>query len=286
MADAIILSALPTPAVIEELSYEAILSALMVDAQARFDAAGIDYDVGALESDPVKIILEAAAYRELLLRARINDAARANLLPFAGGTDLEHLSAFYGLTKLVGETDTQLVERTLLAIVGRSAAGPEERYEAVARSVDARIIDAHIYQVDGGPALHCVLLTSDNGGVPDDTLKADVLAALTADDIRSINDVITVGAAVSAVVNITADVWLRPDASQQIITDLPALITSEWATVARIGDDLALSWIDSRMHVDGVSRVEIVAPATSVIATDEQAIAIGTVTINYKGRTR
>jgi phage-related baseplate assembly protein len=280
------LSAIAAPEVIEELSYESILSSLMVDAQARFDADGIDYDVGNLETDPVKIVLEAAAYREVNLRARANDAARANLLAFAGGTDLEHLAAFYDVTRSVGETDTSLRERVLLAIVGRSAAGPEERYEAVARAVDARIIDAHIYQVDGGPALHCVLLTSGNGGVPDNTLKDAVLAALTADDVRSINDVITVGAAVSTVVNITADVWLRPEASQQIITDLPASIKAAWSSTARIGDDLALSWINSRLHVDGVSRVEVTAPVDSVIATDEEAIGIGTVTINYKGRTR
>ena len=286
MADEINLSAIAAPAVIETLDYEAILSALMVDVQARFDAAGIDYDVGNLETDPVKIVLEAAAYRELLLRARTNDAARANLLAFANGTDIDHLAAFYGVTRLSGEVDAALRERVLLAIVGRSAAGPEERYEAVARAVDARIIDAHIYQLNGGPALHCVLLTSDNGGVPDNTLKAAVLAALTADDVRSINDVITVGAAVSTVVNIVADVWLRPEASQQIITDLPASIKAAWSATARIGDDLTLSWINSRLHVDGVSRVEVSAPAESVIATDGEAIAIGTVTINYKGRKR
>jgi phage-related baseplate assembly protein len=286
MTNAVNLSALATPEVIEELSFESILTAIMTDVQARFDAAGIDYDVGNLETDPVKIVAEAWAYREVLLRARANNAARANLLAFADGTDLDHLAAFYGVTRLVGEADAALRERILLAIVGRSAAGPEERYEAVARAVDARIIDAHIYQVAGGPALHCVLLTSDNGGVPDNTLKAAVLAALTADDVRSINDVITVGAAVSTVVNITADVWLRPEASQQIITDLPASIKAAWSSTARIGDDLALSWINSRLHVDGVSRVEVTAPVDSVIATDEEAIGIGTVTINYKGRTR
>lgn len=286
MTNVVNLSALATPEVIEKLSFESILTAIMTDVQARFDAAGIDYDLGNLETDPVKIVAEAWAYREVLLRARANNAARANLLAFAGGADLDHLAAFYGVTRLVGEADAALRERILLALVGRSAAGPEERYEAIARSVDARIIDAHIYQVGGGPALHCVLLTSDNGGVPDDTLKASVLDALTADDVRSINDVITVGAAVGATVNITADVWLRPEASQQIVTDLPDAVKVAWSDVARIGDDLALSWIHSRLHVDGVSRVEVTAPVDTVIASDEEAIAIGTVTINYKGRTR
>lgn len=280
------LSAIAAPEVVEEISFEAILATIMADIQDRFDAAGIEYDVGNLETDPVKIVAEAWAYRETLLRSRANDAARANLLAFAGGADLDHLAAFYGLTRLDGEADIALRERVLLAIVGRSAAGPEERYEAVARAVDARVIDAHIYRVGDGPALHCVLLTSDNGGVPDDTLKADVLAALTADDVRSINDVITVGGAVSTVVNIVADVWLRPEASQQIITDLPASIQAAWAATARIGDDLTLSWILSRLHVDGVSRVEVMAPAASVVATDQEAIGLGAVTISYKGRTR
>ena len=83
---------MPKPAVIEELAFETILAELMADAVARFAAAGIDYDVGNLETDPVKIVLEAAAYRETLLRARVNDAARANLLSFAAATDLDHLA--------------------------------------------------------------------------------------------------------------------------------------------------------------------------------------------------
>ena len=44
-----------------------------------------------VESDPAWTILEVAAYRELLLRQRINDASRAVMLAFATGADLEHL---------------------------------------------------------------------------------------------------------------------------------------------------------------------------------------------------
>ena len=79
-------------------------------------------------------MLEAAAYRETLLRARVNDAARANLLSFAATTDLDHLAGFYDVVRLDGETDAALRERVVLAIQGRSAAGPEERYAAVARA--------------------------------------------------------------------------------------------------------------------------------------------------------
>jgi phage-related baseplate assembly protein len=60
---AIDLSQLPAPQLIDTLAYEAILAALMEDVNSRFQAAGVAYDVGGLETDPVRIILEVAAYR-------------------------------------------------------------------------------------------------------------------------------------------------------------------------------------------------------------------------------
>ena len=90
------LSDLPLPEIIESLSYETIFGALKDDFKARWP----DYS-SFLESDPAMKLLEVAAYRELLLRARVNDAARANLLAFAGGSDLDHLASFYGVFRMV-----------------------------------------------------------------------------------------------------------------------------------------------------------------------------------------
>ena len=97
------LSRLPTPQLIEPLSFSAIFTALLTDFQHRYP----DYSA-LLASDPAIKLIEVAAYRELLLRHRINEAARANLLAFAQTADLDHLGAFYGVTRLVGETDTAL----------------------------------------------------------------------------------------------------------------------------------------------------------------------------------
>jgi len=93
------LSRLPTPQLIEPLSFSAIFTALLTDFQHRYP----DYSA-LLASDPAIKLLEVAAYRELLLRHRINEAARANLLAFAADSDLDHLGAFYGVTRrLAGE---------------------------------------------------------------------------------------------------------------------------------------------------------------------------------------
>jgi len=89
------LAGLPTPQVLETLRFEHIFDALLRDFRLRCPQYS-----ALLASDPAIKLIEVAAYRELLLRARINEAARANLLAFAVGHDLEHLGAFYGVTRL------------------------------------------------------------------------------------------------------------------------------------------------------------------------------------------
>ena len=78
------LSSLPHPSVIEALSFEAIFGALQADFQSRYPQYS-----ALLASDPAIKLLEVAAYREVLLRNRINAAAKASLLAFATGSDLD-----------------------------------------------------------------------------------------------------------------------------------------------------------------------------------------------------
>src|SRR5690242_20429434 len=101
------LSKLPPPEFVETLNYEAILAAMLQDFKARYP----DY-TNVLESDPAYKILEVAAYRELLLRHRINEAGRALLVAFALGSDLDHIGVTYyaGEQRLVikeADTSTQ-----------------------------------------------------------------------------------------------------------------------------------------------------------------------------------
>ena len=96
------LATLPAPQIIEPLDFEQILADLKADI---LDRAPELAEVLALESDPIVKLLEACAYRELLYRARVNDAARAHLLAFATGGDLDHLAAQYGVTRQDGEAD-------------------------------------------------------------------------------------------------------------------------------------------------------------------------------------
>lgn len=278
------INGLGRPAVIEALDYEAILTALMADANARFVAAGIDYNVGALETDPVKIVLEAAAYREMLIRARVNDAAAANLIAYATGTDLDHLAAFYDVVRLTGETDVALRARTILAIVARSPGGSAFHYENAARRADVRIRDVAVYKEEFWPIVHIAVLSSINGGVADQEMLDAVTAEVTSDQVRLVNDTIVVEGAVSQTVDIVGNVYLLPDTALSVFSGLEATVRAAWDAEAGIGFDLATTWIMARLHVPGVKRVELVSPIASVVPADNGAIALGTITLTMAGR--
>ena len=89
MADtftAVDLSRLPAPSVVEALNYETIYAAMLEQLQLFVP----DFDA-TVESDPAVKILQVAAYRELLLRQRVNDAARQVMVAFATGANLKAL---------------------------------------------------------------------------------------------------------------------------------------------------------------------------------------------------
>ncbi len=107
-----------------------------------------------LESDPVTKQLQIFAYREMLLTHKINSAAKATMIAFATGADLEHEAARFGVKRLlitpadpeatppvdaVYETDSSLRYRTQLALEGFSTAGSRGAYEFHALSASAKI---------------------------------------------------------------------------------------------------------------------------------------------------
>ncbi|PXB95471.1 baseplate assembly protein, partial [Pseudomonas aeruginosa] len=91
------LSQLPEPEVIENLDFETIYQELLGD----FREAMAGEWAAEVESDPVLKLLQLAAYRELLLRARINDAARALMLAYASGADLDQIGAGFNVQRLL-----------------------------------------------------------------------------------------------------------------------------------------------------------------------------------------
>ena len=92
---------LPAPGVIESLDFETIKQRKLERVIAIAKSKGIEYVPSA--SDDLMTMIEADAYEELLLRTRINNAAKSGLLAFAKGSDLDHIGATrFGVTRLDG----------------------------------------------------------------------------------------------------------------------------------------------------------------------------------------
>ena len=279
------LSTVPAPNVVEALSFETILAAMLADLQAR------DTTFTALvESDPADKILEVAAYRELLIRQRVNDGARAVMLAYATGSDLENLAALFGVTRKTlsagnpnalppilptYETDTALRYRTQLALEGLSTAGPIGAYQFHALSVDG-VKDVGIQgppDTDPGDVL-VTILSATGSGTASGPLIAAVAAALNAEDVRPLTDQVTVQSA--AIVNYeviaTLHIPTGPDPSA-VQTAALASVQAFVESRHRVGADVRLSGLYAALHVGGVERVTLTSPGITadLVITAAQA---------------
>ena len=261
-------SALPSPAVVEVLDFEAIVSAIKADLLTRYPAAA---DVLDLESEPLVKLLEAFAYRELLFRARVNDAARAHLLAYATGTDLDHLGAMFGITRMAGESDERLRLRIQLRIAALAGQGTREHYELVAMTASTNVRAAYATQPRPG-YVHVVLWLH----AVDEQTPTAVVAALNADNARMLGVVVTVGTATPRPVNIHARIWRAANASPDLLQKLQLRLVTAFAERAALGRSVARSWVTTLLHADGVAAVDYVdtnaPPATTTLSADEYPV--------------
>lgn len=278
------LASLPAPSLIEEIAYETRLSMFRLRLQEAYDAAGIPYDVGELQTDPVQILLQVGTYQDMLIRQRINEAVRGTLLPYAVGGDLDILAQFYDVTRLAGEDDDRLRARIVLAIRGRSTGGTEPRYRSVAMEADLRVANVSVYTVGRDPTIRVAVYATDNGGVADEALIAAVDAALQSPAVRMVNDRIVVSAAARTTIAVAADIWVLPQTSTAIVIAMEAALRAAWAQQIGLGRDVTRAWLTAQLMLEGVQRVEITAPLADVVIPADQAGLLGAVSLVVKGR--
>lgn len=265
------LSQLAPAALIEALDYEAVLAELMADVTARFAAAGIDYDVGGLETDPAKIVMEVAAYRETLLRALVNDKARAVLLAYAGGSDLDHIGALFATARkvivpaaggapAVMETDEEYRRRIQLAPEAFSVAGPAGAYAYFALAAHPSLVDAAVVSPSPG-RVDVVVLARDGDGTPAEAAVTAVAAALSAKTTRPLTDDTRVRGPAILDAEVAVTIRIRPGPD-------PALIE------ARAVDRLAAHAAERRRVGLALRRDGLIAAARSVGAIEQVIVTL------------
>jgi phage-related baseplate assembly protein len=273
------LSQLPAPDVVDRLDFEGVLADLMADVNARFTAIGVDYDVGNLETDPAKIILEVAAYRELILRALINDKARAVMLAFAGGADLDNLAAFYATSRLDGESDAAFRARVQIAPEALSVAGPVGAYAYHAFKVSPQIVDVAVFSPSPG-SVHVVPLVSSGNGQPSDDLIGAVAAVLTDDAVRPLTDNLVVRKPRPVAAPITAQLIVGRGPDLGVVkAAAQAALDVHLTARRRIGRTLYLSGIVAALKVGGVEDVILSGPVADVPAARDEIVIARPVTL-------
>lgn len=300
MASSINLSALPAPDIVETIDYETLLAErkeYLISLYAEPEQAGIRETL-ELESEPITKLLEENAYRETILRQRVNESARAVMLAYAGGDDLTQLAANVNVARLTVdpgdpdavppvpptlESDTDLRLRTQRAFDGLSVAGPRAAYVFHALSADGRVADATAVSPSPCVAIVTVLSQLGTGEAPQDLLDI-VMAALSAEDVRPVGDRLTVQSAEIVDYAIDATLYMYPGPEQEpIIAAAQANVETYVSEQRRLGRDIRMSAIYAALHVEGVQRVELARPSEDLVIDETQASHCTGITIANGG---
>lgn len=263
------LSALPAPQVLEDLDFEEVYQS---ELAAFRQFMGDNWDA-LLESDPVTKLLELSAYRRLQNRARVNDAAKALLLAYAQGSDLDQLAANVRLQRLVIqaedlaavppvpavlEEDDALRERVQLVYEGLTTAGPRNSYILHARNASGLVADATAESPT--PAVVVVtVLALEGDGVADAGLLETVRVRLSDDDVRPVGDRLTVQSAEILRYRIDAVVHMAGSGpeTEATLAECKRRLQAWINPRRRLGVEVARSGVDAQLHINGVSRVEL-----------------------------
>ncbi len=292
---AINLQGLPPPNLIKPIAPEVELAEIRAEFAAKFPPNHPIHEALALESEPVNKILEVLAYRYSLKVSEINRTARSLMLAYANGADLDHIGVTYyrvqrkvlqfedlttnPVTPEILEDDTAYRDRLALSVEAETKAGSAGAYLFHALSASSEVFNAtvdspaptevDVYlsgQIDGD----VLEQASKTVGVGQTAIN-DVTAALTADDVRPLTDLVRVHSATAKAYQIKAVIYIKAGISPQLILGqgLSALrdyLRSEFKPGRRI----ATSRIIGALDVNGVSRIDLISPTTDVLVDVSQ----------------
>ena len=271
MSELVDLKKLPAPKVVQELSYETLLTQRKEKFLSLQESDEMRQHWQArlqLESEPVVKLLEENAYLELLLRTNINESAKAVMLAYATGSDLDQLGALFGVKRLIiqaedlksnppttakYEDDERFRTRIQMSLEGLTTAGSRASYE---------------FQ-----------------GTADSDLINAVKEQLNAEHIRPLTDTVLVESAVILPYEIQAAITLYPTVLESVVMQNVNQAIANYANKQHLlGIDITLSGIYAALHQEGVQNVKLTKPLADLTVQPHQAAYCTQIQVSLGGR--
>jgi len=280
--NAIDLSRLPAPNLIDSMTFESLLverKERLIELTPETEREQL-VETLQLESEPLVKFLQESAYRELMLRQMQNERARSLMLAYAAGPELDHIGVTYYLTPRlvitpaqpdatppvvrVDESDTDYLRRILLAHDAFSTAGSRNAYRYFALRADPRIKDAEVVRPLAG-LVQAYVLSREGDGEASTELVNIVEQALSADDARPLTDTVLVASASVLRFSVSATIELRggPDSAvvrEQAIAAARIYVDERHA----LGETIVAGALESRLYAPGVERVTLHSPVADL----------------------
>lgn len=288
---AVDLSKLPAPNVVETISFEAILAEMIASLLTLLPNLA---DTINHESEPLRKLLEVTAYRETLLRQRINESAKATMLAYARDADLDQIAANFGVQRLIvtpgdpsaippvpeiRESNEDLRRRVQLSFEGFTTAGSQGSYVFAALNASGLVRDANADSLVPGEVLVYVLSREGNGTASEQLIDT-VRTAVNAEKVRPMTDKVTV---LSAAVNdyeVEAVITTYPGPDSEVVRAAAQAAAQAYVdAMHRMAYDVTLSGLYAALHQAGVQRVDLIRPAENIVNGEGQASYCTSITV-------
>lgn len=304
------LDQLPVMEVLEQLNSEGIISERMrqfVELWRKYDPpAGAQYDVDALEFDPIKINQETNAFFELLLRDRVNQAAKGVTLAYAAGADLDAIASRYpgGMPREAGESDDSYRTRIWLSVNTLSPHGTYEAYVfwamTGALSEGVPIRDATAVAKRGTANVTITIMANGTPVVANDAkngivpFPSPLPSSSQLDAVRkyvessqrkALTDVVSIRSPKIVNTQYKINYWLFPGWDRGLIE--PALYDAAAKLVEKqrwLGYSHTIDSIDAALKTSGVYKIHVVEPVADIEIDKHEVVVVDGVSLNYMGR--
>lgn len=200
----------------------------------------------------------------------------ANITESDGGTDRA--------------TDEEYYELLRESMDGYSTAGARNAYIYFAKKVSTEIVDVAVTTPEACVVKLYVLM--GDGGIAGEEMKAAVLAACSADEVRPLTDRVSVEDPETVSYNIAFTYYIpkgTASSSAQIQEDVNAVVQEyvSWQA-GRLGRDINPSELMGRLMRTGIKRVAMTSPSYTALRDGSdnavpQIASVGTITVTNGG---